>query len=225
MKSVQFNGILWQTVYLGEHTILLTTQSPIKVRQIHQTSNLLQEHLKEYLIDIVPSYRSIALHTAKTKDEIINMLDDIKKKITSPPQKNIEIKIPICYEMGLDLQHISSHNKISVYDLIQKHLQGHYRVDFIGFTPGFIYASGLDSALVCPRKTSPRKYLPSGSVGIGGNQIGIYPLDSPGGWNIVGRTPLKLFDIKKMPPLLIDLGTHFTFYRISQKEFKQWEKS
>ncbi len=136
-------------------------------------------------------------------------------------QKKV-IEIPICYEYELDLDPLGEYVKLSREEIIAIHLADTYRSLFIGFTPGFIYADGLDHRLYCPRKSNPRTSVPRGSIGIGGQQTGIYSLESPGGWNIIGRTPVKLFDFALNPPMKIKVGTSFRFKRITKKEFIEW---
>ena len=132
------------------------------------------------------------------------------------------VELPICYEMGMDLDRICKHTYLKSEEVISRHLKGVYRSIFIGFTPGFIYSDGLDSKLECPRLNNPRKNIPYGSVGIAGNQTGIYSLNSPGGWNIIGRTPIRIFDAEKLPPMLINVGTKYRFHQISTEEFESW---
>jgi inhibitor of KinA len=101
------------------------------------------------------------------------------------------------------------------------HSNAHYRVNCLGFTPGFPYLSGLPPALRTPRRPVPRKQVPAGSVGIGGSQTGIYPMTSPGGWNIIGRTPIRLFNPQKNPPALLCAGDSVRFRPITLDEFEQ----
>jgi inhibitor of KinA len=104
---------------------------------------------------------------------------------------------------------------------VQRHSSAMYRVTSVGFTPGFPYLSGLPAALATPRRSSPRKEIPAGAVGIGGTQTGIYPRKSPGGWNIIGRTPLSLFEVKREPPALLRAGDRVRFRRITREEFEK----
>ena len=137
------------------------------------------------------------------------------------PQSPVEV--PICYELGSDLHFVAEHSGLSPDEVIKLHIKGTYEVAMIGFLPGFVYAEGLDKKLYCPRKEVAVKHVPKGSVGIGGFQTGIYSFDSPGGWNIIGRTPMELFQIELTPPVTLPLGSLFTFCRITETEFNQWE--
>jgi KipI family sensor histidine kinase inhibitor len=132
------------------------------------------------------------------------------------------IEIPVCYDQkyALDLEEVTYQTGLSADELIETHSSGTYRVNCLGFTPGFPYLSGLPAKLAVPRRPVPRKAVPGGSVAIGGNQTGIYPITSPGGWNVIGRTPLRLFTPAKNPPALLCPGDNVRFRPISPQEFE-----
>ena len=131
------------------------------------------------------------------------------------------VEIPVCYEaeFALDLEQISRQRQIDPTEIIDLHRAAQYRVSCIGFTPGFPFLSGLHKRLATPRRSIPRKEIPAGSVAIGGVQTGIYPMKSPGGWNIIGRTPLRLFNPQKDPPALLRPGDSVRFRAITREEF------
>jgi inhibitor of KinA len=131
------------------------------------------------------------------------------------------VEIPVCYdpEFALDIDDVARRAAISPSEVIRLHSTAEYRVACIGFVPGFPFLAGLPKELATPRRDVPRKQIPPGSVGIGGDQTGIYPLRSPGGWNLIGRTPLRLFDPKKSPPALLRAGERVRFRKISREEF------
>jgi KipI family sensor histidine kinase inhibitor len=220
---LQFNGISWRVDVLGEETYLLTAGKDIAIEKIHDSTFLIKEVLGKNLTDIVSAYNSIAIFTSTPFSNIMSLLSKSETKNRLNEVNRSELQIPICYELGLDLEAISYHSGLSTNQVVDLHLNGNYRSLFIGFTPGFIYADGLVGKLSCPRKAAPRKNVGAGSVGIGGNQTGIYSLASPGGWNVIGRTPLTLFDPKRDQPMLIEVGTSFQFYRITKEEFESWE--
>lgn len=193
------------------------------IEKIHETTHLVEGILLDKLTDIVPAYSSIAIFTPSSVEEVMALLSNAEVGEVSNRQNVTQIEIPICYELGMDLEEVAAHAILSVDEVIEMHLNAAYRSLFIGFTPGFIYADGLDDKLACPRKENPRTKIPAGSIGIGGAQTGIYSLASPGGWNIIGRTPVKLFDLNRTSPMLIEVGTRFTFKRISQEQFEEWE--
>ena len=131
------------------------------------------------------------------------------------------ISIPICYysEFMMDAQHLQKQLNLDFDSLIELHLAGSYRVAMFGFMPGFPYLSGLNDLLSVPRLATPRKRVPKGAVAISNNMCGIYPNTSPGGWNIIGRSPFKLFDECDDPPVRLKLGQAVQFCRISKSEY------
>jgi len=135
-------------------------------------------------------------------------------------------EIPVCYdpEFGFDMDRVAEHTKLSERQIVDLHSTAEYRVACIGFVPGFPFLAGLPKKLAMPRRDIPRKEIPPGSVGIGGAQTGIYPLRSPGGWNLIGRTPLKLFDLTKVPPTILRPGDHVRLRAITREEFEAFKQ-
>jgi inhibitor of KinA len=133
------------------------------------------------------------------------------------------MEVPVCYETGfaLDLDEVARHAGVHRKEVIDLHCGAEYRVHCVGFTPGFPFLSGLPEKLATPRRAVPRKEIPAGSVAIGRTQTGIYPLKSPGGWNVIGRTPMCLFDPKKNPPALLRAGDHVRFHAITREQFEK----
>ena len=133
------------------------------------------------------------------------------------------VEIPVCYggEFGEDLDAIAARADISIDEVIARHTQAEYTVAMLGFAPGFPYLLGLDPALHVPRRANPRTRVPAGSVAIGGAQTGIYPRELPGGWNLIGRTPLALFDADREPPCLLAPGDRVRFRAIDADEFRR----
>ena len=136
---------------------------------------------------------------------------------------NKTIQIPVCYEQefGLDLEEVARRAGIEPKEVVDLHCGGDYRVHCLGFTGGFAFLGGLPKKLATPRRNVPRKEIPAGSVAIGGKQTGIYPIKSPGGWNVIGRTPLKLFDPNKNPPTFLQAGDRVRFRAITREEFER----
>ncbi|WP_369051129.1 5-oxoprolinase subunit PxpB [Burkholderia gladioli] len=124
-----------------------------------------------------------------------------------------EVEIPVIYggEAGPDLASVAAHTGLAAREVVERHAAGSYIVFFIGFQPGFAYLGGLEAALHTPRRTAPRLEVPAGSVGIGGAQTGIYPASAPGGWQLIGRTALPLFDPAQTPPTLLQPGDRVRF--------------
>ena len=157
-------------------------------------------------------------------DNLWNALQGLEvKQIKLPANK---WKIPVCYggKFGYDLENLSREKGISEKDLIQLHQAKAYRLHFYGFLPGFMYLGGLDSKLESPRKSIPDRSIPMGSVAIGGNQTGIYPMESPGGWHIIGRTPLRLFDVESEKQVIPKQGDFIVFEEIDQADFNRIEQ-
>ncbi|WP_273851597.1 5-oxoprolinase subunit PxpB [Guptibacillus spartinae] len=178
----------------------------------------------------VPAYDSVAVYYDPWKlsyEEITNVLVPIANEMDAHEKKTkTVITIPTVYgsDYGPDLENLAAANKLSTKKVINLHTKRHYLINMIGFLPGFPYLSGLDERIAMPRLESPRQSVPAGSVGIAESQTGIYPLDSPGGWNIIGRTPLKLFDAEKEEPFLFEQGDYLQFTAISEDEYKQIQR-
>ena len=137
-------------------------------------------------------------------------------------QGNI-VEIPVCYggEFGEDLADVAAHNGITEQEVIDIHSGGLYRLYMIGFLPGFPYLGGLDKRISRPRPKSPPTKIPTGAVGIGGEQTGIYPMESPGGWRLIGRTPVTLFDPDGILPLPYKAGDMIKFVAIDKAEYER----
>lgn len=188
------------------------------------------------VIEIAPAFASVGvfydpLVVEAKGDDLIAALsgriraalrDRLSKKPSLPPRR---IKIPVCYEepYTIDLDEVSARSGISPNEYIERHTSAPYRVRCVGFTPGFPYLTGLPAELAMPRRASPRKEIPAGSVAIGGSQAGIYPSVSPGGWHVIGRTPLQLFSVRREQPSLLRAGDSVHFFRITSEQFERWQ--
>jgi inhibitor of KinA len=148
------------------------------------------------------------------------LLDELPKHETPLPQRTIEI--PVCYggQFGPDLPFVAEHSGLKVEEVVELHVAGVYRVYMLGFVPGFPYLGGLSPRITAPRRATPRLKTPAGSVGIAGEQTGVYPLETPGGWQLIGRTPLRLFRTEQSPPSLLEPGDRVRFRAISDNEFQ-----
>ncbi|SFM02036.1 inhibitor of KinA [Pelosinus propionicus DSM 13327] len=135
------------------------------------------------------------------------------------------VEIPVCYgeEFGPDLQYVAECNKLTVDEVIHIHSHGEYLVYMIGFAPGFPYLGGMSETIATPRRQSPRMSIPAGSVGIAGMQTGVYPIATPGGWQLIGNTPVELFRLQDNPPTLLQSGDRIRFYPISRKEYEEYK--
>jgi inhibitor of KinA len=178
--------------------------------------------------ELAPAYSTIAVFFDAARIESFERLRTAIGSILSASSfkddsKNQTplIEIPVCYdrEFGLDVDDVARVAGLDAAEVIGRHSGGSYRVNCVGFIAGFPFMSGLPSELATPRRAAPRKQIPAGSVGIGGAQTGIYPRASPGGWNLIGRTPLHLFDVQREPPTILQAGDRVCFREISREEF------
>jgi len=203
--------------------------------QVLQTFRQLRSAAIPGVIELAPAYTSVAVFcdpvdVAKASGTASDIFDWLATRIgaaTVPKRRGSRrsaprtVEIPVCYdpEFAPDLDEVAQHAQISAKEVVELHSAADYRVACIGFVPGFPFMSGLPKKVATPRRDTPRKEIPSGSVGIGGAQTGIYPLRSPGGWNLIGRTPFKLFDPTKNPPSLLQAGDRVRFRAITREEF------
>jgi KipI family sensor histidine kinase inhibitor len=177
------------------------------------------------VLDVAPAYASVCVRydpmTNARERLVIAIATFVEKAITATAATQALVEIPVCYggDFGPDLDDIARHGQLDARDVIARHIAAEYRVAMLGFAPGFPYLLGLDPALHVPRRASPRTRVPAGSVAIGGAQTGIYPRELPGGWNLIGRTPLNLFDSEREPPALLAPGVRVRFRPIDASEF------
>lgn len=184
----------------------------------------------EGIVEMTPTYRSILLQYDPfvwTHEEIIEKLKSISLGSEKEEADEVNlIEIPTLYggEFGLDFDFVSEHTKLSKVEIIKRHTDVDYLVYMLGFIPGFTYLGGMDESLATPRLKTPRLQILPGSVGIAGSQTGIYPSLSPGGWQIIGRTPLNLYDASKNPPVFIQAGDYIRYISIDETEYKRIEQ-
>lgn len=189
--------------------------------------NILQENFVKHKVEVINTYNSLSVIYPVTIDDVYNEILTIKSLISQANiSKNIDSsihEIPVCYEgsFGLDLEHISQQKNLSIPEIISLHTSPEYLIYFIGFLPGFMYLGGLDPKLNISRKKTPRREVEKGSVGIGENQTGIYPKNSPGGWQILGKSPLNFFDKNSAIPTPFSAGDKIKFKSISIEEFSE----
>jgi KipI family sensor histidine kinase inhibitor len=199
--------------------------------QVMHLNKSIQQKPFAGFVETVPSYTTLTVYyqpelieSTNTrpfvyiKNYIESLFDDLHAEVTSTEEI---VSIPVCYddEFGYDLDFIAANNKLTKEQVIAIHQQRVYKVYMMGFLPGFAYMGSVDEAIAMPRKSSPRAQVEAGSVGIAGIQTGIYPLTSPGGWQIVGRTPLSLFNIQSQNPFWFKTGDRIKFFAICKDEF------
>lgn len=194
-------------------------------KKVHAVANAIEKASPDWLIEVVPTYTSIYVYYNPLKLSYQEVLDAIKPFLSAEPkeEKPRIVEIPTVYggKFGPDIEFVAQYNGLTIDDVIEIHSKPLYRVYMLGFTPGFAYLGGMDERIATPRLEKPRLKVPAGSVGIAGKQTGIYPIESPGGWRLIGRTPLRLFTPEKDPPTLLQPGDYVKFVPISEEEF--WE--
>ena len=177
------------------------------------------------IIETVPTYRSLMVHydpgviryaaLEKKLKGLLGQLDSIQ----IPPSDVLEIPVLYGGEAGPDLAFVAEHNGKTPDEVIKIHTSTEYLIYMLGFTPGFTYLGGMSDEIATPRLQTPRVKIPAGSVGIAGSQTGVYPIDSPGGWQLIGRTPVRMYDPDRETPILPQAGQYIKFYAIDQAEY------
>lgn len=194
-------------------------------KRIRAMTYAIEKNKIDGIIETVPTYRSLMIHYNPLiigYDDLVCLLKELEKNIDDIelPQPQV-IEIPTLYggEYGPDIENVANCNNITVDEVIKIHTSKKYLIYMLGFTPGFAYLGGMDERIATPRLSSPRKSIPAGSVGIAGGQTGIYPIASPGGWQLIGTTPLDLFDPDREIPILLKAGDYIVFKSIDENEF------
>lgn len=185
--------------------------------RVHALAATLRAQNHPALCDLVPAYASLLVcydpRRASFSEMRAILQNTLNVPTTNSPLTSLHVEIPTHYggECGPDLAFVAQHNHITEDEVIRLHTRAEYRVYFVGFLPGFAYLGTLPESIAAPRMEAPRARVPAGSVGIAGRQTGIYPLESPGGWRIIGRTDLTLFDPHRNPPTLLRPGDRVRF--------------
>jgi inhibitor of KinA len=236
-----------EIVPLGDSALIVRVRERFEdapdqtLNEVLRTFRRLQDAAIPGVIELAPAYTTVAVffdpivvaNAAPKVDQALDwLMERVRevvaadanrgRRVRSTRRDARSIEIPVCYdpEFALDLDHVASQAKLTPKKVVDLHSGPEYRVSCIGFVPGFPFLAGLPKELATPRRPTPRKEIPAGSVGIGGAQTGIYPLRSPGGWNLIGRTPLHLFDPEKTPPAFLRAGDRVRFRAITREEFE-----
>lgn len=230
---------------LGDSAIIIQLGEGIHPsihQQVKNLSYLLEEYPFDGFIESVPAYNSLAVyyspyvvHQPKNGfqldgtplDKVTDYIQTLAAQISELPfTEGRLVEIPVLYggEFGPDLHIVAETHGMSIEEVIEIHTTPEYLVYMIGFAPGFPFLGGLDERIATPRKLTPRTSIPPGSVGIAGKQTGVYPLETPGGWQIIGRTPTDLFMPDMSPPSLLQSGDKIKFCPITQEEYEEQKK-
>jgi len=193
--------------------------------RVYAMARAVEEAVIEGIVEIIPSYRSILITYDPSMVSFQRLKDEMTRIAENPSHTEIpehrRVEIPTCYggEYGPDLDFVANHHGLSPEEVIRIHASQEYLVYMLGFTPGFPYLGGNLEKIAIPRLKTPKVRVPAGSVGIAGNQTGIYPIESPGGWRIIGRTPLALFDPLRPPYFLLAAGDLVRFVPIEKERY------
>ena len=208
----------------GEQACIISFKEEISKSTHHQVMALLGHFKSQPLVgitDIIPSYNALTIIFDPYRiqfDQLQESILQVDFEKAGPSGK--KWKMPVCYDFALDQKDFCQSTGLSWQEVIDLHTSTTYHVYMMGFLPGFLYMGEVDTKIRLPRKKTPRKKVEAGSVGIAGAQTGVYPIMSPGGWNILGRTPVTLFDPTDEKPFPVEIGDEILFYPISQQEFK-----
>lgn len=198
-------------------------------RQVHAFARKVEALSHPAITEVVPTYRSATVHYRPevfSYEELNQLLAPLAQGSAEEAEELPVVEIPVCYggEYGPDLLEVAQHCSLTPEEVIARHTAPTYRIYMLGFTPGFPYLGGMDPSIAAPRRKEPRIHIPAGSVGIAGEQTGVYPIVSPGGWQLIGRTPLRLFDPQKEQPILLSAGAGIRFVPIDEETFRKMEE-
>ena len=224
---------------LGDQALLIDYGGLISTetnRAVFRLFQQLKEAAVPFVTDLVPAYSSLAVcydcwslqrrHGGSAYEWMAQKVQELSAAaLDGPMPEGRHLRIPVCYgaDYGPDLPDLARFSNMTAAEVVQVHSETRYRVFMIGFLPGFPYLGTVDERISMPRRATPRTEVPAGSVGIAGRQTGIYPLASPGGWQIIGRTPIALFRPENDPPVVAEPGDEITFFPISQDEFENYQ--
>lgn len=199
-------------------------------RRVRSLDLLLSRSAPGGVTEWVPSYATVTVFFDPRRtslDRLRPLLEEMvagADDVTLPPARTVVLPVRYGGAWGPDLEAVASLHGMSADEVVEEHCRPTYRVYLIGFSPGFPYLGGLSERLATPRLETPRLSVPAGSVAIGGSQTGVYPIETPGGWRILGRTPIRLFDLARPAPNLLDAGDRVRFRPIGEEEYREIEE-
>ena len=220
-------------LHSGDKSLVMEFGNSIKPEINAKIRNMvmaIDENTIKGISEIIPTYRSILIIYDPLLIEYNNLIEYLKETYSglgdSSEGATRIVELPTVYggEYGPDIEFVAKHNNLTVEQVIKLHSSTDYLLYMLGFTPGFGYLGGMKKEIETPRLQVPRTKIPAGSTGIAGNQTGIYPIDSPGGWQLIGRTPVKLYDPLATTPILLNAGDYVRFVPISEKEYLKIKK-
>ncbi|KAA8378356.1 5-oxoprolinase subunit PxpB [Leuconostoc mesenteroides] len=219
-----------KVIFSGDTSINVVFENVVSEKisnQVLSIAKLVERQHINGLVDIIPAYREVTFVFDPLVIDIASFKHFLEKQLNKMDGEIVDKKgrhydIPVLYndEVGLDLLEVAKYHGLSIEEVIHLHTAQAYRIYMLGFLPGFAYLGGLDAKLHTPRKNTPRLRIPAGSIAIGGEQTGYYPVDSPGGWQIIGQTPLVMFDSNR-PEIKLHAGDRMKFYAIDKLEFQK----
>lgn len=218
---------------LGDQAIVIEVGNEINEetqQRLKAASALLEASSLPWLVEIIPAfttvtvfYNPLAALYGTVKEELEELVQQAAKELEAESRT---VEIPVCYggDFGPDLAFVAQHNGLTEEEVIRIHTSGTYSVSMIGFAPGFPFISGMSENIAAPRRESPRLRIPERTVGIAGMQTGVYPIETPGGWQLIGRTPLRLFRPEQEIPSLLRAGDKIVFTPITESEYVSWKE-
>jgi inhibitor of KinA len=219
---------LWRIVPAGDSALIVELEAridPAVNARVIALADAVHADRIAGVRDVVPTYRSVAIYFDPLRTDANRLHACLDRATTrlgeTPTSAQVLVRIPVCYggDLGPDLSAVAGYARMSEDEVVRVHTEATYRVFMLGFVPGFAYMGTVDSRIAMPRHTVPRVRVPPRSVGIAGVQTGIYPTDTPGGWQLIGRTPLKPFDPDRPQPFLMKAGDSVQFYAIDRHEY------
>lgn len=224
--NVEFRAASDQSliVYLGHQISLKTHEQLLKLLQLLQRAPIGGvRNLHPAYCSLLITFDPLRLDHEALQAKLATYLDRVEETPLPTPRR---VEIPVCYggEFGPDLKDVAAMHGMTASQAVEAHADANYIVFFLGFAPGFAYLGGLPEKLASPRLDTPRAKVPEGSVGIGGNQTGVYPLTTPGGWRLIGRTPVQMFRRDRNAMNFLQIGDHVRFRVISEREFTDFKQ-
>ncbi|MCE5038216.1 5-oxoprolinase subunit PxpB [Staphylococcus auricularis] len=217
---------------INEETIMIYFEDEIDPKtydKVQLLVNYIHKQQHEAIVETVASYRAVMLiidMAVSTPQTVLESLDITEAQLENMAEEKTSkrvIHLPVLYgdEYGPDIEAVAEHNQLSTDEVIRLHTENQYLIYMLGFMPGFPFLGGLDERLHTPRRSEPRTKLEAGSVGIANNQTGLYPSASPGGWQIIGRTPVKVLNMDQDPMVIYQPGDYIKFYEIDQETYDE----